>query len=187
MGGLDTVSPPTMTVTPELAEMTAAMVTVTWEAPDHAADDAAAPLIVTEGATETEKIGEGNVIVMLLPLDMAPPAVFTNETEKEAPVWPVYGAQVDPLIPTAPPMGADRTAFEVAESLLVCKVTYPAAMGVLPTVKPVSVTVTAVLAASAEPPVVMTMEVALGAAADRVAPPETAAEGAGLVAKKLDG
>ena len=54
-------------------------------------------------------------------------------------------------------------------------------------VKPVSVTVTAVLAASAVPPVVMTMEVAPGAAADRVALPDTAAEGVGLVAKKPDG
>ena len=54
-------------------------------------------------------------------------------------------------------------------------------------VKPVSVTVTAVLAASAAPPVVMMMEVAPGAAADRVALPDTAAEGVGLVAKKLDG
>ena len=88
-GGLDTVSPPTVTITEELAEMEAATVTVTWAAPDHAADDAAAPLIVTEGATETEKIGEGNVMLMLPPLDMAPPAVVVNETEKEAPVWPV--------------------------------------------------------------------------------------------------
>ena len=54
-------------------------------------------------------------------------------------------------------------------------------------VKPVSVTVTAVLAASAVPPVVMTIEVAPGAAADRVALPDTAAEGVGLVAKKPDG
>ena len=56
-----------------------------------------------------------------------------------------------------------------------------------PMVRPVSVTVTAVLAASAEPPVVMTMEVAPGAADDRDAPPETAAKGVGLVAKKPDG
>ncbi len=54
-------------------------------------------------------------------------------------------------------------------------------------VKPVSVTVTAVLAASAVPPVVMTMELVPGAAADRVALPDTAAEGVGLVAKKPDG
>ena len=86
---LVTFSPATVIVTEELAEMDAAIVTVTWAAPDHAADDAAAPLIVTEGATETEKIGEGNVMLMLPPLDMAPPAVVVNETEKEAPVWPV--------------------------------------------------------------------------------------------------
>ena len=54
-------------------------------------------------------------------------------------------------------------------------------------VKPVNVTVTAVLAASAVPPVVMTMEVAPGDAADRDALPDTAAEGVGLVAKKPDG
>ena len=83
-------------------------------------------------------------------------------------------------------MDPDRNAFEVAVSLLVCKVT-ETTTGVLPMVKPVSVTVTAVPAASAVPPVVMTMEVAPGAAADRDAPPETAAEGVGLVAKKPDG
>ena len=52
-GGLDTVSPPTVTITEELAETEAATVTLTWAAPDHAADDAAAPSIVAEGATET--------------------------------------------------------------------------------------------------------------------------------------
>ncbi len=84
-------------------------------------------------------------------------------------------------------MGPDGTAFEVAESILVCTVTSPPATGVLAIVKPFRVTVTAVLAASAVPPVVMTMEVAPGAAADRDAPPETAAEGVGLVAQKPDG
>ena len=79
-----------MIVTEELAEMEAAMVTVTWEALDHAADDAAAPLIVAEGATATAKIGDEIEIEMLPPLGMAPPAVVVNETEKEAPVWPVY-------------------------------------------------------------------------------------------------
>ncbi len=66
-------------------------------------------------------------------------------------------------------------------------VTLPPGVGAEPMVKPVSVTVTAVLAASAVPPVVMTMEVAPGAAADRAALPDTAAEGVGLVAKKPDG
>ncbi len=66
-------------------------------------------------------------------------------------------------------------------------VTLPPGVGAELKVKPVSVTVTAVLAASAVPPVVMTMEVAPGVAADRVALPDTAAEGVVLVAKKPDG
>ena len=64
----------------------------------------------------------------------------------------------------------------------------PPAVAVLPIVRPVSVTVTAVLAASAVPPVVMTMEVAPGCAGVRVAPlAESAAEGVAEVAKKPDG
>jgi hypothetical protein len=87
-GGLDTVSPPTVIVTKELAETGAAVVTVTWAAPDHAADDPAAPLIVAEGAAETLNTCCGSVMLMLPPLDMAVGGI--NETEKEAPVWPVY-------------------------------------------------------------------------------------------------
>ncbi len=86
-----------------------------------------------------------------------------------------------------PPIAPDATAFEAETSALVCTVTEPPAVGVLPIVKPDNVTVTAVLAASAALPVVMTMDVVPGAAADRVALPDTAAEGVGLVAKKPDG
>ena len=61
-------------------------------------------------------------------------------------------------------------------------------VGAEPIVRPVSVTVTAVLAASAEPPVVMTMEVAPGCAGVRVAlPVESVAVGVAVVAKKPDG
>ena len=61
-------------------------------------------------------------------------------------------------------------------------------VGVEPMVRPVSVTVTAVLAASAVPPVVMTMEVAPGACGVRVATAvDSVAVGAGDVAKKPDG
>ena len=87
-GGLDTVSPQTVTITEELAETEAATVTVTWAVPDHAADDMAAPLIVAEGTTEPLNTCCGSVMLMLPPLDMA--VVVVNETEKEAPVWPVY-------------------------------------------------------------------------------------------------
>jgi hypothetical protein len=86
-----------------------------------------------------------------------------------------------------PPIAPDATAFEAATSALVCTVTLPPAVGVPPNVKPVNVTVTAVLAASIVP-LVMTMEDALGAAADRVAPPDTAiTDGVELVEKKPDG
>jgi len=57
-----------------------------------------------------------------------------------------------------------------------------------PKVKPERVTVTAVLAASVAPEVVMTMEVAPGAAmGPREAPPDTAPVGVAVVAKKLAG
>ena len=86
-----------------------------------------------------------------------------------------------------PPIGPDATSFEAATSALVCTVTLPPAVGVLPIVKFDNVTVTAVLAASIAMPLVMTMDVAPGAAADRVAPPDTAAFGVALVEKKPDG
>ncbi len=55
-------------------------------------------------------------------------------------------------------------------------------------VKPVSVTVTAVLAASAVPPVVMMMELPPGAPGDRVAPlVDSVALGVAVVAKKKPG
>ena len=64
----------------------------------------------------------------------------------------------------------------------------PPGVGVDPIVKPVSVTVTAVLAASAAPPVVMTMEVAPGACGVTETPAvDSVAAGAGDVAKKPDG
>ena len=88
---------------------------------------------------------------------------------------------------TAPPIAADVVGREAIGSALDCTVTDPAAMGVLPILQPDSVTVTVVLAVSVADVVVMTMEVAPGAAADRAAPPDTAAEGVGLVAKKPDG
>ena len=55
-------------------------------------------------------------------------------------------------------------------------------------VRPDSVTVTAVLAASAVPPVVMTMDVAPGAPGDRVAPiVDSVALGVTVLAKKPEG
>ncbi len=65
--------------------------------------------------------------------------------------------------------------------------TEPPAVGMLPIIKADNVTVTAALAASVAVPLVMTMDVAPGAAAVRVAPPDTTADGVALVEKKKDG
>ena len=66
--------------------------------------------------------------------------------------------------------------------------TLPPAVGVPLMVKPVSVTVTAVLAASAVLPVVMTMDVVPGAPGTSVAPTvDSVALGVAAAAKKPDG
>ena len=85
------------------------------------------------------------------------------------------------------PIGPDATAFDGSESELV-DTTMPAMLSVArPMVRPCKVTVTAVLAASVVPAVVMTMEVAVGAATLPVAPLLMATAGVALVAKKPDG
>ena len=61
-------------------------------------------------------------------------------------------------------------------------------VGALPIVRPTRVTVTAVLAASAVPPAVMTIDAAPGAKGARVAPLlEIVAVGVAVVAKKPEG
>ena len=81
----------------------------------------------------------------------------------------------------------DGSEFEATMSALVCTVTEPPPVGVLPIVKPDNVTVTATLAASVAVPLVMTMDEAPVAEADRVPPPDTAADGVTLVEQKPDG
>ena len=71
--------------------------------------------------------------------------------------------------------------------MLDATVTPPPALGIPPMVRPVNVTVTAVLAASGVPPVVMIMDVSPGAPGVSVAPTDVAAQGVGLRAKNPDG
>ena len=72
--------------------------------------------------------------------------------------------------------------------MLVCTVTLPPVVTLLPMVRLLSVTVTVVLAASAVPPVTMMMELTLGACEMRVAPAvEIKALGVEVLAKKPDG
>ena len=103
----------------------------------------------------------------------APPAVGVNVKVTETPALPQTrsaAAIVKNIPPTAPPIKPDETDTEPVVSVLVCTVTdvFPAVGA--PMVRPESVTVTAVLAASAVPPVIMTMDVALGALGTRVVP-----------------
>ena len=107
------------------------------------------------------------------------------------PVLPVArsaDAIVNDIEPTAPPITPDAIETEAAGSAFVCTVICELPMAVLPILRPASMTVTAVLAESAVPPVVMMMDVAPGAPGDRVEPlAETVAVGVAVVAKKPKG
>ena len=87
---------------------------------------------------------------------------------------------------TAPPITPEATAADEVGSALVCTVTEPPALAA-PMVRPVSVTVMAVLAASAVPDVVMTMEVPPGAPAVSVALGAECETPGVAVTKKPDG
>ena len=128
---------------------------------------------------------------MMLPEASAPPAVGVKVNVAATPALAATRSAVamaNVTTVTAPPIAPDATDVDAVVSALVCTFTLlPPAVAALK-VKPESVTVTAVLAASVAPEVVMTMEVAPGAAmGPREAPPDTAPEGVGLVAKKLTG
>ena len=120
----------------------------------------------------------------------APPAVGVKVNVAATPALDATrsaAAMAKETAETAPPITPDPTESEAIGSALVCKVTAPPAEGVLPIVKPDNVTVTAVLAASVAVPLVMTMDEAPVAEADRVPPPDTAADGVTLVEQKPDG
>ena len=128
--------------------------------------------------------------MMMLPEASAPPAVGVKVNVAATPVLAATRSAVaiaNVTTVTAPPIAPDATDVEAVVSALVCTLTLPPAVAA-PKVKPESVTVTAVLAASVIPEVVMTMEVAPGAAmGPREAPPDTAPLGVAVVAKKLAG
>ena len=121
----------------------------------------------------------------------APPAVGVNVNVAEAPYLPATRSAAEILNDTAvtkAPIAPEATGTDTHGSAFVFTVTeYLLAVGV-PMVRPASVMVTAVLAASAVPPVVMMMDVAPGATGDRVAPiADNVAEGVAVVAKKPEG
>ena len=121
----------------------------------------------------------------------APPAVGVNVNVADTPALPATRsteAMWNDTDATAPPIAPDATDEDAVGSALVCTVTevFPA-VGT-PMVRPESVTVTAVLAASAVPPVIMTMDVAPGAPATSVAPfVDKEAFGVAVEAQKPEG
>ena len=120
----------------------------------------------------------------------SPPTVGLNANVAETPGLPATrsaAATVNDTETTAL-IEPDATEVEAVGSALVCTVTdVPPEVGA-PMVRPDSVTVTAVLAASAVPPVVMMMDVAPGTPGDRVAPiVDSVALGVEVLAKKPEG
>ena len=121
----------------------------------------------------------------------APPAVGVNVNVADTPALPATRsteAMWNDTDATAPPIAPDATDEDAVGSALVCTVTevFPAVGA--PMVRPESVTVTAVLAASAVPPVIMTMDVAPGAPDTRVVPfADSKRLGARFEEKKPDG
>ena len=120
----------------------------------------------------------------------SPPTVGLNVNVAETPSLPATrsaAATVNDTETTAL-IEPDATGVEAVRSALVCTVTDVLPEVGAPMVMPNSVTVTAVLAASAVPPVVMMMDVAPGAPGDRVAPiVDSVALGVAVVAKKPEG
>ena len=120
----------------------------------------------------------------------APPAVVVNVKVAEAPDFPAARSVEGMTNVTAVTalIAPDAVEIDAVGSALVCTVMDDELAVGAPMVRPASVTVTAVLAASAVPPVVMTMDVAPGAPGDRVAPiVDSVALGVAVVAKKPEG
>ena len=121
----------------------------------------------------------------------APPAVGVNVNVADTPALPATRsteAMWNDTDATEPPIAPDATDEDVVGSALVCTVTevFPAVGA--PMVRPESVTVTAVLATSAVPPVIMMMDVAPGVLDTRVVPfADSKRLGARLEEKKPDG
>ena len=148
------------------------------------------PLIDTPGVPVEEKKPVGKVSVIKPPAVSAPPAVVLKANVASTCALPATRSPDKTLNVTdvtAPPITPDPTAADAVGSALVFTVTSPPTLAT-PMVRPVSVTVTAALAASALPDVVMTMEVAPVACGIRVAlAVESVAVSVGDVAKNPDG
>jgi hypothetical protein len=152
---------------------------------------AAAPLSKTlEGVPPAATKPEGYISVIVLLAESAPPAVGMNENVAitfTLLTTRSFCAMRKDVKFDEPPINPDATEGETVGSALVCTVTAPPAVGVPLMIKPVSVTVTAALAASCATDVVTTIRVRVGCAQLPLAPPLTDAPGVAVAAKKPDG
>ena len=131
------------------------------EAPVMLALAAAAPLNATLGGVPpAAKKPEGYISVTVLLAESAPPAVGMKEnvatTFTLLTTRPFCAMRKDVKF-DEPPITPDATDTDAVWSTLVCSVTLPPAVGALPIVMPVSVTVTAALATTDPEEVVMTI------------------------------
>ncbi len=167
-------------------------VITTLETPIALALATAAPLSKTlEGVPPAAKKPEGYISVIVLLAESAPPAVGMKENVAITFILlttrSLCAMRKDVKF-DEPPITPDATEREAIGSALVSTVTAPPAVGAPLMVKPVSVTVTALLAASAVPPALRTIEVAPGTPGTSVAPTvDSVALGVAAAAKKPDG
>jgi hypothetical protein len=128
--------------------------------------------------------------VMALPIASVPPAVVENENVAETPILVATrseDATKKETFVTWPPITPELMPDDGIVSILVHTEMLPPVLGA-PMVRPASVTVTAVFAASAFPDVTRTMEVLPGIPGVSVAPlAECVTVGVADVAKNPDG
>ena len=121
----------------------------------------------------------------------APPAVGVNVNVADTPALPATRSTEEmwnDTDATAPPIAPDATDEDAVGSALVCTVTEVLPAVGAPMVRPESVTVTAVLAESAVPPVVMMMDELPGAPGTMEVPlADNEAFGVAVEAKKPEG
>ena len=105
------------------------------------------PLIDTPGVPVEEKKPVGKVSVIKPPAVSAPPAVVLKANVASTCALPATRSiekTLNETDVTAPPITPEATAADTVESALVCTVTEPPALAA-PIVRPVTVTITAVL------------------------------------------
>jgi len=149
-------------------------------------------LITTEGVALGEKNPEGNERVMLLFTESSPPAVGVKDNVTTDPALPATRSPLDmakDVLVTRSPIGPDGVPKEGLRLTLVdTKIPrFVPENTSVPMVSPERVTETVVLLAIAAAEVVITIQVAVGAADEPCAPPLIDTKGVAFVLKKAAG